>query len=1123
MGGALLDGGPDAVDVVVFVEGVEEVADFFELGFGEFGDDFGDEADFAGDDGPAVSGEPFGDGGHVGAFADEFGAGGVAGDVVVLFAGEGLEFVGAGFDGGGFAVDVWVGVVGFDESDAVEDEFVGAGGGELALAEEDADFGGGAVGVVGVDLDDDGDVVGGAAFVDDVLEGDLFVAGTGAAVDGTLDGVFGDAFAFGFFDGGEEPGVHGGIGVAHFSGEGDFADQFGVGLPLFESGDESFRVQPLSSHSSENYSRKSARGQDRGGWAGVRKGGGGGAEDRSVGEVRAKFGLKGRRRLGRSGWRLSAVGGCCRARCRLGEGRGEGVVSGLRVSDRHFGGDWLSSRRVVSVSVLGRRRAPVVRRYGVNRRLGLLGEEMGARMKASCVVAAVLVVLGLGQLATGGDSMGHSRHGSAFDTGLRQKPWKMEGIGKAPFPITTKVPEVQQWFDQGNALLQSFWYEEAERSFRWCLKLDPDCAMAYWGLARCGLNWSTGMADYPEAKRFKDFLKEAVRRKDTVSERERMYIEAWDAAMGAEMPDRVKVLNRKLHELVLKYPDDVEALTMLAMFSIEAGNTLGTEMIVRDILRRDPNHPGAHHTRIHNWDGDLAEQAMASCDAYGRIVPGIGHAKHMPGHNYSKIGMWHEAARSMDAATRVELRYMNERLALPFETWNYPHNRNYLCYIQEQLGMASASLQGAADLLAAPRDPELNKEGGYSLFDQGLTAQVRALVKFERWDDILKPGTIQWRDDDFTKIQRAYVETLAYIGQGKKFDARNRLAELKELIRGQAGKTEGGGRVLDSVAEKSMAEEMAMVLHTAEGLLCAAEGNLLDATRFLTDAAAIEKKQRDAGQYPNDPPHSPWPLNRLLGDVYFKAGEPRLAIEAYDRGLKQEPNDAFALAGLAQAHFKLGNREKAAEYAGRFAYVWSSCDPGLRWKAEVDALGLNAAPIAVTPAQERPYTLDTQADLGPLDWEPFAAPKLDCLDTDGKTVRLDDFLGKNVLLVFYLGDECPHCVEQLVAINARASEWEAENTVVLAVSSATPEKNKSSDKLSKLSTKLLSDRDHENARRFTSYDDFEEIELHSTILIDTKGRVHWKRTGGDPFTDMEFLMQSLKRMNGRTATTQAAK
>src|SRR5262249_8812274 len=173
----------------------------------------------------------------------------------------------------------------------------------------------------------------------------------------------------------------------------------------------------------------------------------------------------------------------------------------------------------------------------------------------------------------------------------------------------------------------------------------------------------------------------------------------------------------------------------------------------------------------------------------------------------------------------------------------------------------------------------------------------------------------------------------------------------------------------------------------------------------------------------------------------------------------------------------------------------------------------SARPVAETPAPERPYRPETLSSLGPSNWEPYAAPKLDGVDVNGKRVGLEEFRGKNVLLVFYLNDECAHCVEQLAAITRRPAEWSQENTVVLAVSSAGPEKNRSSQKLGNLAIRLLSDPGHENARRFASYDDFEEIELHSTILIDTRGRVHWKRTGGDPFTDVEFLMQSVKRMN----------
>src|SRR5204862_886614 len=211
--------------------------------------------------------------------------------------------------------------------------------------------------------------------------------------------------------------------------------------------------------------------------------------------------------------------------------------------------------------------------------------------------------------------------------------------------------------------------------------------------------------DDPERKRYAEFLKEAVRRKETVSPREQMYIEAWEAAYSGDVKEHRKELARRLQQIVLKYPEDVEAKALLALHMSGDENAYGEELILQQILAKEPDHPGAHHYRIHNWDGVAPEEAIRSCEADGRIAPNVGHAAHMPGHIYSKVGMWHEAARAMESATRVELCYMNERMALPFETWNFAHIRNYLCYIQEQLGRVEASLPGARNLLAAPRDP----------------------------------------------------------------------------------------------------------------------------------------------------------------------------------------------------------------------------------------------------------------------------------------------------------------------------------------------------------------------------------------------------------------------------------
>ena len=705
------------------------------------------------------------------------------------------------------------------------------------------------------------------------------------------------------------------------------------------------------------------------------------------------------------------------------------------------------------------------------------------------------------------DAPGHSSHGSAFDSGMRTRPWVIKGIGDTPFPISAKSPETQKWFDQGNALLHSFWFEEAERSFRWCLKLDSDNAMVYWSLARCGFNWFTiGAPQYDNKNfdRYKAFLSEAVRRKSKVTERERMYIEAWEKAYAPQEKNRAKTMCNALQQIVIRFPDDVEAKSLLALFNIGQGSAFTNELLIQQVLAKNPLHPGALHASIHNWDGVSSEQAIKSCELYGKSAPDVGHAMHMPGHIYSKIGMWHEAAIAMDSATRTELRYMNDRLALPFETWNYPHNRNYLCYIQEQLGMAEASLKGSADMLAAPRDPEYNSEEAGRISGEGLTARVRALIKFERWDLILAPKAIDWNDksdkEEGGKLGRAFAEALAFSGIGKTYEARERVNSLRALAEKLKGK-------------ETALSPLDLYTDIADGIVSLGEGRVLEGQRKLLNAADLEQKFRDKDEYENDPPGQPWPVMRILGDHYRKSGDNKLAIDCYEQALKNEPNDGFSLSGLALAHFANGNREQATIYAGRLFYVWSQADPNLKWLEDVKKLGLDAKPIAQTPRPERVYRPKELDVIGPMNWQPFQAPNLQVIDRSGKKVGLQDFKGKNVLLVFFLGDACVQCVGQLKSLNDRSSEFGDQNTVLLAVCSESPAKLKESKALDQSNIKFLSDNVHENARRFSSYDDFEDIELHSTILIDKSGRVRWKRTGGDPFTNIDFLLSELKRIN----------
>ena len=704
--------------------------------------------------------------------------------------------------------------------------------------------------------------------------------------------------------------------------------------------------------------------------------------------------------------------------------------------------------------------------------------------------------------------LGHSHLGSAFDSGLRTRPWKYEGLGSAPFPISTKNAEVQPWYDQGNELLHSFWFEEAERSFRWCLKLEPGNAMVYFGLARCGLNWfSIGSGEDPTLTRFRDFLKEAVKRKDTVTERERLYIEAWDAGWAKTGDDARKEIVSRLQKLCVLYPNDIEAKCQLAFYNIGQGSQLANELLIEQVLAVNPMHPGAHHARIHNWDDVDGAQAVASCELYGKAAPGVGHALHMPGHIYSGIGMWHEGAIAMDSATRVELRHMNDRLAFPFENWNYPHNRDYLCYIQEQLGRAEASIRGSRDIMNSPKDPSVPFEY------PAVMPLTRAFLKFERWEQILDDKELPTPKEPPLALFKQAAQVIALAELGRTQQAREALKAFQ--ARSRAVLEEEIAKTPDQAAKirKDAEENEPALFKTAEAKVLLAEGKRLDAIRLLLDIAEKESLAREQHKYANDPPSDPWPAMRLVGDVYLAGGDLGSAIDAYKHALDDVPNDAWCLAGLAKAYAARGNTQEATRFAGRFMAVWNGADPNLRLTKEVLALNLNATPKAETLKPERMYDPAALDKLGPSNWQPFAAPELDCLDTARKHVRLSNFRGKNVLLVFYLSDQCVHCMEQLGAINTRIKEFGDANTVVLAVSAATPEVNKESVKLAPFKVTLLSDVDHANARRFSSYDDFEDMELHSTILIDAKGQVRWKRTGGDPFGDVDYLLREIKRWN----------
>ena len=309
------------------------------------------------------------------------------------------------------------------------------------------------------------------------------------------------------------------------------------------------------------------------------------------------------------------------------------------------------------------------------------------------------------------DRLGHSAHGDAFDTGPREKPWVIDGIGVAHFPITTRNPEVQKWFDQGNALLHSFWDYEAERAFRWCLKLEPDNAMAYWGLARASEIRGLGGANRPA-----EMIREAIKRKDKVTPRERLYIEAMAAEVlpdplheGSAQKDGRERSKNILETLCVEYPDDMEARALLALEHYgqrplrhrtdgprDSGQTAGSS-------RRPPlSHPQLGLQRTRNRPGERPPLRR-------------NRARYRPRDPHARTHLQHrgdvERSGTLDGRGHAPREAIHaDRMTFPFNNWNYGHNRTYLSYIQEQLGMADSAIFGARQLIDAPLDPQGNTE-----------------------------------------------------------------------------------------------------------------------------------------------------------------------------------------------------------------------------------------------------------------------------------------------------------------------------------------------------------------------------------------------------------------------------
>ncbi|MEO2031290.1 MAG: alkyl hydroperoxide reductase, partial [Planctomycetaceae bacterium] len=390
---------------------------------------------------------------------------------------------------------------------------------------------------------------------------------------------------------------------------------------------------------------------------------------------------------------------------------------------------------------------------------------------------------------------GHSNHGEIFNEGPRQAAYLMDGVGRISFGVTSDLPKAVAFVVQGVGQLHGFWYFESERSFRQAAAIDPQCAIAYWGMA---------MSNRKNADRAKGFISRAMELKDDASRREQLYIEAFDRYINAadeedtEKEERAAKYIEDLEDLLFEFPDDIEAKAFLCEFQwsarrdgLEFNSYLAVDALIQQIHAVEPLHP-AHHYRIHLWDRKKAEMALEAAAHCGPAAPAIAHMWHMPGHIYSRLHRYHDAVWQQEASARVDHAHMMKDMVLPDQIHNFAHNNEWCIRNLIHIGRVHDAIDLAKNMIELPRHPEYNHIEESGSYKYGRQRLLGVLQTFELHEDLIRLADSSWLQhtgDETADLAVDRALAAACVSTGRVADAesvREKLsAQLEELKKPQ--------------------------------------------------------------------------------------------------------------------------------------------------------------------------------------------------------------------------------------------------------------------------------------------------------------------------------------------------
>jgi tetratricopeptide (TPR) repeat protein len=490
-----------------------------------------------------------------------------------------------------------------------------------------------------------------------------------------------------------------------------------------------------------------------------------------------------------------------------------------------------------------------------------------------------------------------------------------EKLGKVDFANTCKG-DVQAQFGTAVAMLHSFWYDEAQRQFRAVAQADPDCAIAWWGVAMTTWHplWEPRGPNPKDLEAGAEAIHKATAIADQgkITPRERQFIKALSAFFEnsdkIDHAERVVAYEKQMETLQAENPKDVEATVFYALSLLGSATSLPPDKtharqkkagaLVEPILKTQPSHPGVAHMVIHAYDyPDLAAQALEAARMYAKIAPDSAHALHMPSHIFTRLGLWEESINSnLDSAAAARKHHLlGDEL----------HAKDYLVFAYLQTGQdkEAYSVFNGKGLSAALNG--LQFQGIYSV----ATMPARYVLERHQWAEAaampdptgFPGGRYAWADASIY-----YARALGAARTGKTEQARRDIEKLNSV-----------SKALKDLKEDYWAGQVEIEKTVASAWALLGDGKKSQGLEMMRTAVTMD----DAADKHPVTPGSIIPTRDLLGQMLIELNRPAEAIPEYEKLLAKEPNRFAALYGLGRSAELAEQPDKARDAYARLLEI----------------------------------------------------------------------------------------------------------------------------------------------------------------------------------------------------------